>query len=210
MMWGCSSAATRRASVRNRSLCSPEKARLGSSTLMATSRASIRSLARNTEAKPPCPSSRPTSNSPWTAVCRRWASSTGSMRFIGGEATVCGGKRRERQTGGTSGESVRDGGEECGQEKGGGPLPSSFPHPACSVALQAAPFAAPVRQTGTIRVGGVGPVHLDLPLGPVLECHRSIEYPGALVGVLGARGIPPAAVARIGNSLGQFVAADIR
>src|SRR5574341_1525831 len=77
-MWGCSSWATVCASRRKRSARVGEGASSRSSTLTATSRRRVSSLARNTAAKPPCPSSGPTVNSSPSArnaCCRRcWRS----------------------------------------------------------------------------------------------------------------------------------------
>src|SRR6266498_5178240 len=74
MMLGCSSCAAVRASRWKRSTNSASNARVNGSTLTATSRSRWRSLARNTSAIPPRPSSSNTSYSVLSAS-RTWPSS---------------------------------------------------------------------------------------------------------------------------------------
>src|SRR5207244_2931136 len=76
------------------------------------------------------------------------------------------------------------------------------------VAVDAAGAGAEV--AAAVRVGGVAPVALDLPLRAVREPDETAaERPGALVGVLGAGAVVPGVELRVGERLAELVAAHV-
>src|SRR5690348_15219223 len=78
------------------------------------------------------------------------------------------------------------------------------------LAGQAAQLAAAVRVARAGSIGGIGPFALDLPLRAAGEGdQRRPERPGALVSILGATAIVPAAIARVRARLGELVAAHV-